>query len=306
MRPLLHIGYHKTGTTWLQKRVFPDEGAGFSFVGDPRAVLTAFFLVDPFDFDPETARKRFRRKIGEAEERGLVPVISHERLSGSPYAGGHDGRVVADRLAAAFPGARVLVAIREQTDVILSIYKQYLAWGGAASLEQFLTPPPGINRMPVFRYAFYEYHRLISHYHGLFGAENVLVLPYELLLASPGDFLGRIGAFVGTSVVVPERERDNVSLSALSLALKRRANRLLVRDALNPAPPFEREGANRRLFKAGRRLDERVPVWLLKAQERRWRQLVEDKVGDRYAGSNALTAKLTGLDLESLGYPTRP
>ena len=30
MTPLIHIGYHKTGTSWLQKHVFLNEEAGFS------------------------------------------------------------------------------------------------------------------------------------------------------------------------------------------------------------------------------------------------------------------------------------
>lgn len=302
MRPLLHIGYHKTGTSWLQKRVFPDEAAGFSYVGDPRAVLGAFFPPNPFDFDPKIAGGRFRKRIEGAQARGLVPVISHERISGSPYAGGHDARATADRLAAAFPGARVLVTIREQAGMILSIYKQYVRWGGAASLPDFLSPPVGVNRMPVFRYGFYEYHHLIGYYRSLFGDESVLVLPYELLRSSPGGFLASVGDFLGTPAAEPILDRANVSPSALSLSLKRRANRLFVRDGLNPAPFFDVARANKVLSKACRRIDETVPDRLIADHERRWRLFVERGVGGRYAESNAATAAMTGLDLKALGY----
>lgn len=304
MRPLLHIGYHKTGTTWLQKRLFPDAEAGFSFVADPMAVLFNFFPVEPFSFRPEAARNRFEREILGAESQGLVPVISHERLSGSPYAGGHDSRAVADRLASVFPEARVLVAIREQKSVILSIYKQYVRWGGAASLEQFLDPPTGVNRIPVFRYGFYEYHHLIGYYKSIFGAENVLVLPYELLRASHEDFLGRMCKFLELPPVAPESDRDNISPSALALALKRQANRLLVRDALNPAPLLEYSKANKFLHKAARKVDSVASPKLRRKYEERWRRLIEEKVGNRYAESNSLTAELTSLDLRNFGYNT--
>ena len=303
MRPLIHIGYHKTGTTWLQKRVFPDARAGFSFVGDPDAVRSALVAINPFDFDPGAVRERFGPGIEEAEGGGLVPVLSHERLSGSPYAGGHDSRITADPLAEAFPGARILVSIREQKSVILSIYKQYLRWGGAASIEQFLTAPPGMGRIPIFRFDFYAYHRLIRHYQSLFGAENVLVLPYEMLKASPEGYLGRISGFLGTPLFVPGPDRDNVSPSALALAIKRHANRFVVRDALNPAPLFERQNANKPLHKMARRIDELTTPRFRQKHEDRWRRYVEARVGARYDNSNAAVGRLTGLDLGSFGYP---
>lgn len=303
MRPLLHIGYHKTGTTWLQKRVFPDTEAGFSFVAGPRIVRSVFVAVNPFDFDPGAARKNFARGINEAEAQGLVPIFSHERLSGSPYAGGYDSRTNADRLAATFPEARILVVIREQASMLGSVYKQYLRWGGAASFDQYVTPPPGTGRLPVFRFDFLEYHRLIGYYQDLFGAENVLVLPYELLRVQPGEFLARIGNFLGTPVATPKGAMANISPSALSLSLKRQVNRYVVRDGLNPAPPLEIGNSNRVLMKACRRIDERVPARLVDGYERRWRRHIQDKVGERYAKSNDITTRLIGIDLREFGYP---
>src|SRR5215216_4296052 len=81
MRPLLHIGYHKTGTTWLQRQVFPNAEAGFSFVARPKALRPGFVVVDPFDFEPQIVRKNFEPRIREAQEKDLVPVLSFERLS---------------------------------------------------------------------------------------------------------------------------------------------------------------------------------------------------------------------------------
>lgn len=302
MRPLVHIGYHKTGTTWLQKNVFVDEGIGFSLVAGPLPVRFWFIGINAFDFDPARVRLRFRRAMKEAGEQNLVPVFSHERLSGSPYAGGHDSKASADRLAATFPEARILITIREQKSMILSVYKQYLRWGGAASFWQFLNVVSGEGRAPVFRYDFFEYHRLIGHYRDLFGAENVLAQPYELLRARPADFLGGITGFLDLPDAEPPSSQSNISPSALSLALKRRANRFLVRDALNPAPLLERPGVNRTLHRACRRFDELAPADLLKKHELRWRDFVEQQVGDRYVESNALTSELIGMNLKDFGY----
>lgn len=298
----MHIGYHKTGTTWLQKNVFVDEKIGFSLVAGPLPVRFWFIGINAFDFDPSRVRLRFRRSIKEAGEQGLVPVFSHERLSGSPYAGGHDSKASADRLAATFPDARILITIREQRSMILSVYKQYLRWGGAASFWQFLNVVSGEGRLPVFRYDFFEYHHLIGYYRSLFGAENVLAQPYEILRARPADFLGNVTGLLGLPDAEPPSSRSNISPSALSLALKRRANRFLVRDALNPAPLFERPGINRTLHRACRRFDELAPADLLKKHEARWRDFVDQEVGDRYVESNALTSELVGVNLQDFGY----
>lgn len=302
MQPLLHIGYHKTGTTWLQKHVFPNKEAGFSFVAGHKLLQPTFVTVNPFDFSPEAARKKFEQRIREVEAQDLVPVLSHERLSGSPYAGGYDSRATADRLAATFTDARILIVIREQAGVIGSVYKQYVRWGGAASFEQFVTPPSGVARMPVFRFDFLEYHRLIGYYRYHFGTSNVLVLPYELLRAQPEDFLARIGEFLHTPSVTPGHTRANISPSSLSLSIKRQLNRHFIRDGLNPAPLLESRDCNRILMKICRKIDEKMPSGLVEGYENRWRRYVRKKVGNRYAKSNTITRELIGIDLKPFGY----
>jgi hypothetical protein len=313
MQPLIHIGYHKTGTSWLQGSVFPNAEAGFSRVGGVRY----FFGVNPFDFEPETVRKIFERKIKRTQSQGLVPVVSSERLSGNPHYGGYDSKIIADRLAAVFPNARVLVVIREQTSMLVSIYKQYILRGGAASFWQYVTPPPPSfrqhviqtpdrsARLPVFRFDYLEYHRLIGYYQHLFGPTNVLVLPYELLRTQPKTFLERIGGFVGAPAIRAEFQWMNVSPSALALSLKRQANRYFVRDAVNLAAPFAFRDSNHVLKRVCLGVETKIPAALLDRYERRWRRFAEQEVGTRYAESNALTAKLTGIDLRALGYATK-
>ena len=187
--------------------------------------------------------------------------------------------------------------------MILSIYKQYVRWGGAATLEQFLSPPAGVHRTPVFRYNFYEYHHLIGYYSRLFGEENVLAVPYELLEAGSEEYLGRISDFLNLPVIEPPSRRANVSPSALSLAIKRQANRLFIRDALNPAPPFEQRNANRPLLKTIRKVDTVVSPRVHK--EVRGALAEDDQaLGSTTATRRAIsvTAELIGFDLRAFGY----
>jgi hypothetical protein len=131
----------------------------------------------------------------------------------------------------------------------------------------------------------------------------VLVLPYEMLRDQPRTFLKRLGDFAGAATAADSRfEPVNASLSALSLAFKRQANRWVVRDPLNPSPPFEIEGANQRLLELCAAADPKLPSSLRKRSERRLRNISRDIVGDRYAESNAATSRLTNMDLHSYGY----
>jgi hypothetical protein len=298
MQPLVHIGYHKTGTTWLQQEVFSNSAAGFSQLGGAQRLIA----VDTFGFKPRKVRRLMERRIGEVRNLGLTPVLSSERLSGAPHFGGYDSEIIADRLAAVFPNARIMVVIRQQTDMFLSIYKQHIRRGGAASLRQYLAPPRDGYWMPQFRFEYLEYHRLIARYQDLFGAANVLVLPYELLRARPGEFLAKVSGFVGLPPAEPRFLPLNVSLSALSLSLRRHANRYLILDPVNPAPPLEFPRSHEILERSCRVVDAIVPEHLLERHERRWRHRAAREVGTRFAHSNARTAALTGLDLRTFGY----
>ena len=303
MRPLLHIGYHKTGTTLLQRRVFPDAEAGFCFVAGVDALQPAFVDANPFDFDPEAAREAFEPGIREAQAQALVPVLSYERLSGGPHSGGYDSKTIADRLITTFPDARVLMVVREQTSMLISLYKVYVRMGGVASFEQYINPPPhSAARAPLFRFDYLEYHRLVGYYQGLFGAENVLVLPYELLERRPRAFVRSIGEFVEAPAARAKLKQVNTSPSALTLSIKRHANKWLVRSPLNVAPVLPIHLPNEPLKRLTSRADRKLPEALRIAGDRRWRRLAEHHVGDRYAESNTLTTKLTNLELRTFGY----
>lgn len=304
--PLLHIGYHRTGSTWLQRIVFggPEPG-GFICPWERDLIVRELILVDPFEFDADAARDAFAPGMKLALEESRVPVLSQERLSGSPFSGGFDSRPIAERLAAVFPEGRVLVVIRDQVDMIVSIWKRYVRVGGAASLRSFVRPPQTRKLdVPLFDFAHVDYARLVSCYQRLFGRANVLVLPFELLTEDPVGFVSSIAGFAGaTPPKVADTRPRNVSQSALASALKRRLNLLLVRDAVNPAAPFDDARINRRLIAGFRSFDRVRFLRALRARwERRLREEAHEVVGDRYAESNRTLVELTGVELGRYGY----
>jgi hypothetical protein len=305
--PLLHVGYHKTATTWLQRGLFQEEAGAFYPPLRRKEVVDAFIRVNAFEFDPLEIRALYSDRVRVKGDGGLVPVMSHEQLAGNAHTGGHNSRAIADRLVATFPDARVLILIREQQSMILSVYKQYVRAGGVASLSRYVQPPRrGNDRgIPLFRPSFLEYHHLVAYYQGLFGDENVLVLPFETLRGDAGGFVTGITAFAGASDPGPlTNEAVNATISGVATALKRPVNLLLVRDALNPLAPVESGRVADAVKARFDRADRWIPAGLRQRADDSLRAQVRKRFAGRYAESNKATAALSGLDLAAMGYET--
>jgi len=302
--PLIHIGYHKTGTTWLQAFVFDDAARGYVSPWTRGEMIERIALTKSLAYDAAAVREWLAPGLEDARSRGLVPALSAERFSGNPHSGGYDSALIAARFAEALPGARVLAIVREQRAMIASCYKQYVRVGGVCSAGAYLNPPLlGRPRVPLFDPDFFRYDLLIAKHRELFGEERVLALPFEHLKQDPAGFVRRISEFAGAPDPgeIP-REKKNVALSALACSVKRQFNRYLVRDALNPAAPVSNPrvgGALQRAFEAADRLTPRpVRRW----SESRLRRRVDEIARGRYAESNRRLGEMMGEDLGALGY----
>jgi len=188
---LIHAGYHRTASTWLQRGFF----ASLADVHRPsRAAITqALIAPHALHFDPGEARHRL------APTRQRV-VLSMEALSGYPHNAGLNGclaKDVASRLQRTFPDAHVMFVIRSQPEVISASYAQYVRRGGTASPNAYLWPQEAQTRYradkaPRFSVEHFDYLPLLRLYRELFGAERVFVYLYEALRADPEAFLERL------------------------------------------------------------------------------------------------------------------
>lgn len=307
---LIHIGYHKTASTFLQLRVFDSPASGFRLF-PVRDVLPLLVAPDRLGFDTGAVRATLTPWRQEAEQAGKVPVLSHERLSGYPASGGFDGAELADRLHATCPGASVLIVVREQDSMLRSFYKQYVRDGGPLSLRRFLTQRPdpvAARRVPGFSLDVFRYERLVRHYHDRFGAERVLVLPFEQFQRAPVAFLEAIQRFAGIAPTVAtlgeaDLREVNPRMPNAAITLQRWVNGALRQNDLNPRPwlwpvrPLRHGGPRYRAV-----MTAVTPVWWDRRAERRQAATIRAVVGDHYAAANQVLADLTGLDLRSYGY----
>ena len=70
---LVHVGVHKTGSTWLQRSFFTPRGGGFLPVLDDGQVIDLIVRPHPLEWDPEPARDAIARGIAAARARGQSP-----------------------------------------------------------------------------------------------------------------------------------------------------------------------------------------------------------------------------------------
>ncbi|MFN6951395.1 MAG: hypothetical protein ACK4NE_02205 [Albidovulum sp.] len=233
---LLHIGYHKTATSWMQQRLFVHEH-GYHQIARHREVWDHIVAPHGLLFDPAAMRAVIAKGM-EGLPAGMVPVISSEILSGHPFFGGMGSDDFARRLKAIAPEAKILISIRSQMRILTSVYMQYLLRGGTMSPELFFAGDPELG-FYGFRPEHFEYHRLVKLYQELFGAENVHIITQESLKTDMDGATRRLAEFAGNSIfdgVLPtHRSAYAPSYPEYAVPLLRRINKFQ-KSVLTPAP----------------------------------------------------------------------
>ena len=302
--PVFHIGYHKTASTFLQKSVFDADSRIFR--ADRREVFEVLVYPSPLAYDAHQAAEFVSNIVSKAHDLGKLPIFSNERLAGGIHTGGHDSLDLMLRIRDASPDARILLCTREQTSMIKSLHAQYVKAFGVVKLSDYCDGRYTKYSKSLFNMQTLEYDRLVAKYFDAFGAENVFVVPFELLQQDPASFLRKVYLACGlppsgsamTSCAVPRnRRRPCIQTQFLRISGPFRTPTIphvgstfyfrpvawvltKVAGALGRMP----------LHSLNRRLGERED------------RLVARLVGDRYRESNKRLQELTGLDLDSLGY----
>ena len=239
---LIHIGYHKTGTSWLQERYFTSDN-GYVQVLNHEEVSRLIDRVRWLEFQPEKIQKLVEGRI--AEDR--VPVISSEILSGSPFAGGASSYENLLKLNRAFPDAKILITIRNQIDYISSIYNQYIKTGGVLTVSDFLHYQSQSYSNTFWQYSHIRYAGLVNEYKSVFGNESVLVFQYEEF-DDKVSFDKNLNAFLGRNThreeILGGGKRVNLSLGFLSVQTLRLVNKFY-RSFNNPSSESSPSTRNR-------------------------------------------------------------
>jgi hypothetical protein len=297
---LIHIGYPKTASTWLQNCIFNGQDSPFFYLPADEGIQQ-FVLANEFSFCAEIARKSFRLYLEKAANQSRIPVLSNEILTGDQIKERYWGKIVADRIFSTFAKAKILVIIREQKSMILSSYREHVMQGGTEKLDRFIgTGHEKSGFGTICRLDFLEYDLLISYYQKLFGSENLLVLPFELLKNNRQAFLQQILDFVGIKEIKNYSEQpQNIGYNSLTIEFRRRLN-FVVEPAYfgSKSPPVTWRVAQ----KLSRVVERVIPSKAHESLEKQWKQFIKDRTERAFNESNQRTCQLIGIDLAKFGY----
>jgi hypothetical protein len=304
--PLLHVGYPKALSSWMQNLLFKPE-MGFCKILD--SLTLQLFLIDPppFSFTVDKCEEWVDKVIHETEgSEHLYPVITGEALVGHTHCGGYNAKVNADRLFELCPDARVLIVIREQKTEIRSLYKTFVIWGMPHSIGRILEPVDP-NLSPQFNFDFLRYDQLVGYYQTLYGKDNVLVLPYEQFGENPEEFVRSIYAHTGQEVSeqmmvrLPFNRLMNSNQTLTNLILQRFYNMFFLSNPFNYAGIFvsNEDRLHKRISRSKRNP---FPAFMDNWFEKGFASKVEVACRGQFVESNRRLQEITGLDLGRYGY----
>jgi len=207
----IHIGFHKSASTYLQENVFPKFEVNYFFLlgpaGESRKYVDLIQLQK--NFDPNRFKACIEKEINYrfGDRLHEITLLSHEELSGHPH--GYekvDPYKVARNIKITYPQAKIIIVIRNQFEYLTSLYAYRVAIKGQETrgFEKFIEEE---GHAGLFNKL--EYHRLVGYYIELFGKTNVLVLPMELLRNNQVSFNNALADFIGAKQVFVNNARNS-------------------------------------------------------------------------------------------------
>ncbi len=260
----IHIGLHKTGTSFLQQSVFP-RWPGIEYLGrpyDPGLVLERIVHADP------------GQKFLLSNEKFLLPALSPKFLDPETRP-----RTVSEmrehclvRLKQLFPEASIVIGLREPARWVESVYNNYVIWGGTKPPEAFALPAAGDG---VVSEEDLDFARCLQRVAELW--PRTFPFDHRQMNEDPAQLLRDLAGFLGTPVPdAPASVRLNPSLSNDALERVRALNltnpasearRALVEELRREAQAGGGNGRLRFPEEVSRRVGERTA--------RSWREALE-------------------------------
>ncbi len=203
---LIHIGLPKTGSTMLQRWFefhpqldFADGGiAGFHTVYQ---LAASPFIGD----DPVRWRVTSSEALSSPTANAGTITLDSETTDVT-FAG---QKMLCHRLKEIFPTATILMVTRGFRSLCLSNYSQYVRHGGVENLTVFSGE--------FSQFAAFDLCPIISEYRQIFGDEQLIILPYELLRDDMDAFLTAIEMRLAIQHADGFKRYVNAALSPIKL-----------------------------------------------------------------------------------------
>lgn len=262
----IHIGLPRTATTFFQQNIF-SQLKEFEFFGVETANYNEHFnklqfaddsLYDQIGID-QIKEKWVKDKI----------ILSNENFSGQSLYLNHVNRsLIAHRLKAAFPDAKILIVLRNQIELLTSLYSLVVLWKETRKIDDYIWEPfknSIYEEGPMSTYFNtvdgyecldgYDYLPFIELYKSLF--KDVKVLLFEDLIHDSQYFSGEVESFFNLEKdlvfkAISDRDKMNEGVSALQAKRLRVLN--LFYDLSNESILFKKIywGLKKQILKTGK------------------------------------------------------
>lgn len=324
MNIAVHIGFSKAASTFLQSTIFsgahteiglldkneqqlskgawkPQKTGAFidRYIGADGKSSRQTQAVFPFGFQAEREHKKIMSRVKHYRN---LTVISNEDYAGHPFSGGALGELFGKRIHQSLPKAKIIIVIREQRKMVLSHYAHLVTRSHTRmGLEQFLAPKLWLQS-PGFHHSVFEYSRIISWYQQLFGSDQVLIVPFELVNVDQTRFFQMITNFLGVNSFEPKPVKTKNQRDYAEYCTLRRMpwiNKFGRCVPTNGYTGLDKQKLRNRLLTV---MGSTVSKKSLSKRVEQDLSLIESKILADVSRDNVRLAKLVDFDLESLGY----
>lgn len=234
MDTVVHVGLPKTASTFLQRHVFPASPDRKAIViGVHRSDLVEFVRdMNQVNLDDVRIRAatldrgrnplRWPQKRAfwldairtELEKQTSPVLISCEGLVGVSWDPLINNLQIAEFMKEAFSGCKIFFVFRRQDEWAVSLYKHFVYKEDRFRKHLAFHELFGFDGNAVTNIENLNWHKVWSNYRAVFGSENVLALPYEMLVSDPTAFVRALEVFADCRFEIDEAVfgiRENIS-----------------------------------------------------------------------------------------------
>lgn len=207
---IIHIGLHKTGTTFLQQNYFPN--------------IENVELINSH---------RFFHTLG-IKKTNNVKLLSNEGLSGVPWNEDwikgksnsfqwiYSFEDAIKNLLIIFNQPTIIIVFRKHGDLLVSLYKQYIQEGGVLSLGEFYSKDGVIKPIDLC------FKKRIDILQNTF--KNIYFLSYEDFKKNGANYFDNLGNNLGFKInaefiKIYKSSNNNVSISGKKIEILRKINK---------------------------------------------------------------------------------
>ncbi len=185
-KKLIHIGYPKAGSTYLQNWFYAHPDIRFTHNG-----FAGFEnITELCKFSCDNDHLYFKYFAISSEMLSVWFKLDGVGINPRPFDIKQYQKKISCLLKQIFPDSKLLIVTRGYEGTLKSFYSEYIKYGGHYYFDEYLKVFG-----PMFE-EYLDYNYIITLYEENFGKENLLVIPFEMLRDDALKFIRQIEDFL--------------------------------------------------------------------------------------------------------------